>query len=349
MKLEKKIGQLFLLGFQGASIDNNHPITEDIRKRNLGGVILFDRLLAKKQAQNNILNPGQLKTLTMSLQKYASESLLIAVDQEGGSVRRLKPESGFPATASAAELGESNDSSRTAIHAACTANSLLEVGINYNLAPVVDLNIFPENPVIGKIQRSFSDNANRVIPHAAIWIREHQKRNILSCLKHFPGHGSSKTDSHLGFTDISNTWQKEELIPFKKIIAQTTSAPVESVMLGHLFHTDFDTTHPTSLSPIVVTSLLRNSFGFKGVIITDDIQMKAITDKYGLEESVYLALAAGVDMIIVGNNLEYDPGFLKRIIPGILQAIKEKRIPEGHIHAAFERIIRMKEILQSTN
>jgi len=345
VELEKIIGQLFILGFKGESIDNNHPITDDIQERNLGGIILFDRLLAKQSKQNNISSPGQLKALLTSLQDLSSTPLLTAIDQEGGMVRRLKPDKGFPETASAAELGDRDDSCLTAIHAACTASTLKALGINYNLAPVVDLNIFPDNPVIGHIKRSFSADSNCVIRHAQIWIKEHQKHNILSCLKHFPGHGSSQTDSHLGFTDISKSWIEEELIPFQELIQGNKSVRVESVMLGHLFHSAFDKQYPTSLSPAVIQTLLREQLGFKGVTITDDLQMKAITDSYGLEESVCLALAAGVDMIIIGNNLEYDPGFLKRIIPKVLQAVREKRIPEEHIHAAWQRINRMKEHL----
>jgi beta-N-acetylhexosaminidase len=199
--------------------------------------------------------------------------------------------------------------------------------------------------VIGKINRSFSSNPDLVIRHASTWIREHTKQNIISCLKHFPGHGSSQTDSHLGFTDISSTWQETELIPFKKLINLQNKNHLASVMLGHLFHNGLDTQYPTSLSKTVVKNLLRKQLGFKGVIITDDLQMKAITDKYGLEESVCIALAAGVDMIIIGNNLEYEPNFLKQVIPVIIQAVQEKRISESHLLSAWKRIQRMKEQL----
>lgn len=343
MELESLIGQLFILGFKGDSIDQDHPIATDLSKRNLGGVILFDKFLAGKEDQNNIVTPSQVKTLTSSLQEQSSTHLLIAIDQEGGMVRRLKPEAGFPETASAANLGERDDSTCTAIHAACTASTLHQLGINFNLAPVVDLNLFTANPVIGKIQRSFSTDPECVIRHAAIWIREHQKQNILSCLKHFPGHGSSQTDSHLGFTDISKSWQKDELIPFERLTASKTENPVESIMLGHLFHDGFDSKHPTSLSHAVIETLLRRQIGFQGLIVTDDLQMKAITDRYGLEESVCLALAAGVDMIIVGNNLEYDPDFLQRIIPAVVRAVKENRIPENRIHTAWQRVTNIKQ------
>jgi beta-N-acetylhexosaminidase len=342
MKLEEIIGQLFILGFKGKSIDEKTPIAADIKHRNLGGVILFDRLLASQENQNNIESPAQVKILCKSLQNSSATPLLIAIDQEGGMVKRLKNATGFPETESAGELGSHDDPIRTAIHAAVTAETLKKLGINLNLAPVVDLNIFPNNPVIGKINRSFSADPDCVIRHAATWMKEHKKQNILNCLKHFPGHGSSQTDSHLGFTDISKSWQEKELLPFQKLITQDNNIPVDCVMLGHLYHGSLDPQYPTSLSKRVVGSLLREQLGFQGVIITDDLQMKAITDKYGIEESVCLALAAGVDMIIVGNNLEYDPGFLKRIIPEVIRAVKEKRISENHIRAAWQRICHMK-------
>ncbi|MCF8057622.1 MAG: hypothetical protein K9K37_13425 [Desulfocapsa sp.] len=341
--LEKLIGQLFILGFKGESIDQHHPIAEDIRERNLGGVILFDRQLAEKRDQNNITSPSQVQALVSSLQDYSSSTpLFVAIDQEGGMVRRLKAKTGFPETNSAGNLGTEDDATGTAIHAACTAKTLHKLGINLNLAPVVDLNTFPENPVIGKLQRSFSAAPDTVIRHAAIWIREHTKEKVFSCLKHFPGHGSSQSDSHLGFTDISNSWHTKELIPFKTLIQDKLA---HCVMLGHLYHEELDPEYPTSLSPAVVNTLLRKQLDFQGLILTDDLQMKAITDQYGIEEAVCLALAAGVDMIIIGNNLEYVPDVLQRVIPAVLIAVKENRIPETRIHTAWQRVQTMKEQL----
>jgi len=342
MELKEKIGQLFILGFKGKTVDRNHPIVSDIKKRNLGGVILFDKLLAQKKSQNNIVSPAQVKTLTSVLQEQSSTPLLIAIDQEGGMVRRLRPETGFPETADVFHLGKKDDATLTSIHAACTANTLRLLGINFNLAPVVDLNVYPQNPVIGKLKRSFSIDPQCVIRHASIWIQEHRKQNILSCIKHFPGHGSSQTDSHLGFTDISNSWNREELIPYEKLIESNMT---DSVMLGHLFHEGLDNKFPTSLSTKVIEDLLRRQLGFHGPVLTDDLQMKAITKMFGLEESVCLAIAAGVDMIIIGNNLEYDPEILKRIIPAVLNAIRNNEIPEDRIHMAWERIQTMKKLL----
>ncbi len=335
MELKQKIGQLFMFGFQGTKLSVNSPIVDDLCKNNLGGVILFDKLLAKKEAENNIKNPAQLKALTTSLQQYASSPLLIALDQEGGLVRRLKSETGFPETKSAQALGEADDTTLTTIHASCTAVTLKALGINLNLSPCVDLNCNPDNPIIGKLGRSFSADADTVCRHAAIWIKEHRKQQILTCLKHFPGHGSSQADSHLGFTDISKTWHKKELLPFKYLIEKNLA---DCVMPGHLFHSDFDSSYPTSLSPTTIRSILRKELAFDGLVITDDLQMKAITDRYGLAESACLALAAGVDMIIIGNNLEYDPHLLGTIIPTVITAIEKGKISTAQIDQALRRV-----------
>ena len=340
MNLEKKIGQLFLIGFEGDSIDASHPVATDITERNLGGVILFDRCLARKQDHNNIRSADQVKALTAALQGLARTPLLIGVDQEGGKVRRLKPELGFPATASAAELGQKNDMTLTAIHAATTADTLQALGINLNLAPVVDVNSFAENPVIGRLDRSFSPFPETISAHAGAWIKAHRVRGILCCLKHFPGHGSSRTDSHLGFTDITETWSPEELQPYKDLIA---GGLADAVMTGHLFHKELDPIHPATLSLRITDNLLRRELQFRGVVISDDLQMRAITDRYGLEEAACLALAAGVDLLIIGNNLDYNPDVLARIIPAILLAIRTGKLQEKKIHEAYDRIQQLKK------
>ena len=346
MNIEHKIGQLFLIGFQGDSIDASHPVAADIRQRNLGGVVLFDRLLAKRQDHNNITSASQVKALTTSLQRLARTPLLIGIDQEGGRVRRLKPEMGFPATASAAELGQKNDRTLTTIHAMTTAATLHSLGINFNLAPVIDVNAFPENPVIGRLDRSFSSSPALVSVHASEWIKAHNELGVLTCLKHFPGHGSSRADSHLGFTDISETWDATELQPYKELI---DTGLAEAIMTGHLFHKELDPIHPATLSAGIITKILRQEMRFNGVVISDDLQMRAITDQYGLEEAACLALAAGVDLLIIGNNLDYDPDALTRTITAILLAIENGRLPEKRIDEAWARVQHLKKKMSRTD
>ncbi|MDR3629893.1 MAG: glycoside hydrolase family 3 N-terminal domain-containing protein [Desulfocapsaceae bacterium] len=339
MDLEKKIGQLFLLGFHGEALSENHSIASDIRERNLGGVILFDRFLAENLSSNNILTASQVRRLTTDLQRLAGGRLLIGVDQEGGKVCRFAQKRGFPASISAAQLGEKDDAVLTEIHALATADMLQCLGVNFNLAPVVDLNVHQDNPIIGRVERSFSFNADTVIRHAKAWITAHRQRRILTCLKHFPGHGSSRHDSHQGFVDISETWSQEELLPFAELIRRGLA---DAIMTGHLFNRHLDPDYPATLSPRTITDILRKKLGFAGIILTDDLQMKAITDRYGLEEAVCMALAAGADMVVIGNNLAHDPDILDKAIRAVARGIRTGTLPEEMVAAACRRVQTLK-------
>jgi beta-N-acetylhexosaminidase len=318
----------------------------DIAERNLGGVILFDCLLAASKKINNITNYKQLSHLTTSLQELAQTALFIAVDQEGGRVSRFKNENGFPVTPAPNELGKMEDLQLTIDSSLQTARMLKSVGVNLNLAPVVDLNIYVENPIIGKYGRSFSANPIDVAAHAGVWIQQHRQQGILSCLKHFPGHGSSRTDSHLGFVEITDTWKEIELQPYQQLISEGLA---DTIMLGHLFNRNFDEKYPSTLSRKTIQSLLRNRLNFDGVVISDDMQMKAISDHYGLEDACCRALTAGVDLIIVGNNLEHDPRIFPKLRDGILRGLDEKRVTEDRIEKAWSRIQQLKQFAGMSN
>lgn len=342
LSLEQKIGQLFILGFSGDTVTAEDPIGEDICKRNLGGVILFDRCLASSKKTNNIIDTRQLRLLTASLRELSDEPFLVAVDQEGGRVSRFTPERGFPVTPAAVQLGNSPYLHATIASAQQTARMLGDIGVNLNLAPVVDLNVYQENPIIGKYGRSFSADPAVVTAHAAAWIREHRQLGILSCLKHFPGHGSSRTDSHLGFVDITKTWQEDELVPYQQLIR---TDQIEAIMLGHLFHRNFDAQYPATLSRTTIQTLVRQRLQFDGVVITDDMQMKAITGHYGLEDACCKALAAGVDLVIIGNNLDRDPFILSKVIDALLRKLDEGTITEARLEEAWSRIQKFKQPL----
>lgn len=340
--LEQKIGQLFLLGFAGDVLTPEHPIATDIAEGNLGGVILFDRLLAEAKNTNNIVNSDQIAGLTADLQQMAGGKLLIAVDQEGGKVSRFKEERGFPVTPGAALLGGAPDIRSTVTSARQTARMLKQAGINFNLAPVVDLNVYNENPIIGRYDRSFSAEAPVVVAHAAAWIAEHRREGIQSCIKHFPGHGSSRTDSHLGFVDITATWQDNELEPYRLLFS---AGQVEAVMVGHLFNKKFDAEYPATLSRRTLQSLLRGKLNFRGMIVSDDMQMKAITSRYGLEEGCCRALAAGVDLLIIGNNLVHDPHIFSKLKTAVLTAIDQGKVTESRIVEAWNIVQNFKTLL----
>jgi beta-N-acetylhexosaminidase len=344
MNLKEKIGQLLIVGFEGASVNHNSPVIRDIKNANLGGVILFDRFLAKKLPMNNILSASQTLELIDDLQDCAHGTLLVAVDQEGGRVSRFKEDRGFPQTLPAAELGSAPDTTATTTAADSTARLLSELGFNLNLAPVVDLNSFANNPIIGKYQRSFSNDSQTVIEHAAAWVNAHRKHGILTCLKHFPGHGSAREDSHLGFVDISLTWQKEELIPYRQLMDR---GMVDTVMTGHLFNSVLDSQYPATLSAKTLTGLLRNELGYTGPVISDDMQMRAITSRYGLEEAVCMAINAGVDLLVFGNNLDYDPQIVTKVINTLTLAVQRGTVAEEQIEAAWQRVQLLKQPLRT--
>lgn len=340
MDLEQQIAQLLIIGFEGDHLDPTSQIALDLRELSLGGVILFDRLLAKKQPDNNIRSLTQTRNLCRELQDCAGGDLLIAVDQEGGKVNRFKTERGFPTFPSAARLGESHNPQGTRASALDTATMLRDLGINLNLAPVVDLNLRDDNPIIGRYERSFSADPNQVSRHAAAWIDAHRQQGLLCCLKHFPGHGSSTGDSHLGVVDISETWNPIELEPYRQLIGR---GDVDTVMVGHLFNSRIDPKLPATLSRLTIEGLLRQELHFTGPVISDDMQMRAITDRYGLAEAAVMALTAGVDILIVGNNLEYDPHIARKLVEHISGALQAGHLSENRLNEAWQRVRNLKQ------
>lgn len=343
--LDVKIGQLLMVGFRGVSVSDSSSIVQDIRAGRVGGVILFDYDVLQKQSGRNIQSPQQVKSLCASLQAHSKIPLLIAIDEEGGKVSRLKPKYGFRQTVSAAYLGrlKSLDSTRT--HAARTADLLSEVGINLNFAPVCDVAVNLQNPVIAKLDRSFSRNPDSVALHARAVVEAHHAKGVLTALKHFPGHGSSQSDSHLGLVDVSNTWSRVELMPFQTLISQ---GDADIVMTAHIFNASWDTL-PATLSRNVIQGMLREELKFDGVVCSDDMQMKAITAHYGLEESLKLALNAGVDMLIFGNNLDYDEDIAEKASALIKKLIGRGAIKVERIEEAYRRVMRLKSRLMNAH
>lgn len=345
VSLDVKIGQLLMVGFRGVSVSDSSPIVQDIRAGRVGGVILFDYDVLQKQSGRNIQSPHQVKTLCGALRSHSKLPLLIAVDEEGGKVNRLKPKYGFRQTVSAAYLGRLNSLDSTRVHASHTAELLSALGINLNFAPVCDVAVNPQNPVIAKLERSFSRNPDSVALHAAAVVEAHRAKHVLTALKHFPGHGSSQSDSHLGFVDVSNTWHRVELAPFQTLISQGNA---DLVMTAHIFNASWDTL-PATLSRNVIQGLLREELKFDGVVCSDDMQMKAIAAHYGFEESLKLALNAGVDMLIFGNNLDYDEGIAEKACLLIKELVSRGAIKPERIDEAYQRVLRLKSRLVQSN
>lgn len=335
------IGQMLLVGFRGTSVDRASPILRDIREHNLGGVILFDRDVQLQSAERNIQTPEQVRALTASLQASARIPLFIAVDQEGGRVRRFREERGFAPSPSAKAMGQGSPE-QTRLEGERTGKLLADLGVNLNFAPVADVDINPQSPAIGALERSFSADPDLVALHAHAFCRGLLRQGVLPCLKHFPGHGSASADSHLGLTDISKTWTPAELRPYEMLIPLKAS-PL--IMTGHLFLRQLDDAFPSTLSKAVLTGLLRQRLGFGGVIVSDDMQMRAIADHYGQAEAILLAVEAGVDVLVFGNNLDYDPEIVPKAIDILVKAVEDGRLSAERIAASYQRIQAAKEQL----
>jgi beta-N-acetylhexosaminidase len=342
--LREKIGQMLLVGFRGTIPAECATIARDIREHHIGSVILFDQDMAGGTAdcgprRRNIVAPDQVRALLAHLQAQAVVPLLVAIDQEGGRVNRLKPDYGFPPSLSHEELGRLDQPAETYRQAALTAQTLAGLGINLNLAPVVDLDAHPDNPIIKGKRRSFSADPETVARHAGEFIKAHRAHGVLCCAKHFPGHGSATGDTHLGLVDVTATWHKRELIPFQRLIE---AGLCDVIMSAHVINRRLDPERPATLSRAVQTGLLRDRLGFQGVLTSDDLEMRAIASHYGLEESVLLAVEAGIDVLCFGNNLHYDPDIAGRAAAIVARAVDSGRIPAARIDVSHQRILALK-------
>ena len=338
--LRAKLAQLLIVGFRGARVDECDLIVRDIAELGIGGVILFDQEMADRSgSRRNIESPAQVKALVAHLQAHAAVPLLVAIDQEGGRVNRLKPDYGFPESVSHEELGRIDDPAETYRRADQIARTLASLGINLNLAPVVDLDANPDNPIIKGKRRSFSADPEIVARHAAEFVQAHRACGVATCAKHFPGHGSAQADTHLGFVDVTQTWHERELIPFQRLIE---AGRCDAIMSAHVFNAKLDPERPATLSRAVLTGILRERLGFRGVVLSDDMEMKAISSRYGLENAVPAAIAAGIDVLCFGNNMTYDPGIAAKVIEILARAVESGQISEQRIEESYRRVLTLK-------
>lgn len=340
--LDKAIGQMLLVGFRGTAIDSTDHIYRDLRDYHVGSVILFDYDAPTGTRGRNIRSAGQVKALCAQLRALTPD-LLIGIDQEGGYVSRLSTRYGFPKTLTAqrsATLGI--DSVRS--QARLTAGMLASLGINLNFAPVADVNVNPSCPVIGAIERSFSADTAAVARCCEVWIEEQRAKGVVSCLKHFPGHGSAKGDTHKGLVDVTKTWQRRELAPYRALCSplSTLHSPL-MVMTAHVINRQLDPAGlPASLSP-KITSYLRDTLGFQGVIVTDDLAMGAISGQYSLEQTVHMALEAGADLLCLSNNGgHYDPDLVPKVVKVFKKLIADGTVSEERIRQSALRIRSLK-------
>ncbi len=338
-KLDDMIGQMIMVGFRGLEAGQSSEIISDIHALNIGGVILFDYDVETKSKKRNIADKKQVEKLTSGLQSIAKTPLFIAVDQEGGRVARLSPDCGYENSLSHEELGKIDNIETTGSEARLIANQVAGSGLNVNLAPVVDLNTGVDNPIISGLGRSFSSDPLKVVKHAEVFMIEHAKQNVLTCIKHFIGHGSSKNDPHLGFVDVTDSYDEQEALPFRALIDKGI---VDMVMTSHVFNRNFDELFPVTMSKKIITGILRNEMGFNGVVISDDTQMKAVADQYAAEEAVLNIVNAGVDILLISNNISYNPAEHVKAIETISNAVKTGRISFERIQSSFDRITKLK-------
>jgi beta-N-acetylhexosaminidase len=331
--LRRKIASLLVVGFRGEQLDDDDWIMKAVRG-GLGGVILFDREL-KTDAPRNITSPGQVTGLVKSLRQASPGRLIVSIDQEGGQVARLNPGNGFPATKSQAEIGAANSAPTTRAWAKGLVHSLTSIGVNLNYAPVVDLDVNPDNPAIGRLGRSFSANPDVVVTNATEEIQVHRTAHVKTALKHFPGLGSATGNTDFTAVDVSNTWHTTELEPFQRLIHSGTA---DSVLVGHLLNKQLDPNRPASLSPAVVTDLLRGRLSWKGPVVSDDMQAVAISSRYGRDEAVALAIEAGVDLLVFGNQQTYDTRIVDDTVDNVLNLIRSGRITRARIDQSVARV-----------
>ncbi len=336
--LDIKIGQMLQIGFPKAEVDP--LVLREVQEGKVGGIILFEKNVPPKNSFN------LLKKMTWTYQHAATIPLLISIDQEGGRVNRLKDKYGFPRSITAEAMGKSNTLDSVRFYSESTAATLAGLGINVNFAPVVDLRTNKDNPIIAKVGRSFSANEDSVALMAKEVIKMHRQYGILTSLKHFPGHGSSKDDTHLGLTDVTNTWEDRELKPYQSLI---DSGYVDAVMSAHIVNRKLEPDAlPGTLSDDIITGILRNRLHFNGVVFSDDMQMQAITKQYTLEEAIRLAITAGVDIMTFSNNISGSDERTADKVHAIIRDMVDKGvIKKERIDESFRRIMTMKKKLFS--
>ncbi len=333
--LDIKIGQMILIGMPKAEVDST--VLGEVKSGKVGALIYFEKNIPKSSSAF-----AAFKKMSWAYQKAAPIPLFICIDQEGGKVNRLKEKYGFTRSITAAAIGKFKSMDSVQFYAEATAATLAGLGINVNFAPCVDVAVNPTNPVIVKAERSYSSNEDSVALFAREVVKQHRKFGIVTALKHFPGHGSSKDDTHLGLADVTNTWTDRELKPYRMLIE---SGDVDGVMTSHIVNKNLDhKSLPGTLSKPMLDSLLRKKLGFQGVIFSDDMQMTAIASNYGLEEAIKLAVNAGVDIMCFSNNIM---GVENRTVDKVHDVIRNfvttGEIKNERIDESFKRIMKLKK------
>lgn len=333
MSLEEKIGQLIIAGFNGTSLDEDTKNL--IKDDHIGGVILFSE---------NIESVSQVVSLTNSIKSENNNNkipMLISVDEEGGSVSRMPEElTKFPSNK---VIGNKNNDKLSYSVGKVIGEEIHSLGFNMNYAPVLDINSNPNNKVIGN--RSFGNNPEIVSRLGIQTMKGLMESNIISVVKHFPGHGDTSIDSHISLPVVQNDLERLnsfEFIPFKKAIENG----VDAVMVSHILLPKIDKNNPATMSKAIVSDILRSNLAFNGVVITDDMTMGAIVQNYSIENAAIKSIDAGVDIIMVCHQYKN----IKSTIEAIKKAVNiDKTISEERIDESVYRILKLKEKYNLSN
>ncbi len=342
MSIRSLIGQLILIGFEGIGPDDIWPI--QIRKQleagELGGVVFY---------RHNFVSKQQTQEFVHSFAAVAAPHPVIrSLDQEGGRVFRLSPDYGFENFLGAKDVAASMDVAGAREYYRHLGETLAENGFNLNFAPCVDIDHDPPSPVIGGFGRAYSDDVSRVTEYARAFLDGMKHAAVLSCLKHYPGHGSAQGDTHKGLIDVTDVWSERELEPYKSLAPE---APC--VMTSHLMHQKVDPKFPVTLSAAWLRKL-REETGFQGVIITDDMHMGAMLQNFGMMEACVQALAAGCDLLCLSNNplaaqgvdgFKPDADLPVRVADAVEAAVRDGRLSEQRIRESYDRVVAMKGAL----
>lgn len=323
-----QVGQRLVGGFPGKTI--SPEFIRLVREYKIGNVILFE---------HNVESMEQIKRLCGEIQELVrsqtGHGAFITIDQEGGGVTRL-PENGCNVPGAMATTA-AGDPEYAEILASLTAKELKSLGVNFNLAPSMDVNNNPLNPVIGV--RSYSDRAETVAEYGIRAVKGYRKENFLACAKHFPGHGDTAVDSHLGLPVIDKTLEELEqleLKPFRAVI----EGGIEAVMSSHILFPRLEPDRiPCTMSKRIVTGILKERMGFRGLVLSDCMEMDAIQKYYGTAKGVAAAMAAGVDLVFVSNSQE----LLEESVLEVYRAVEEGRISPEEMRASAEKIIAYKK------
>ena len=331
----ERIAPMIMVGFDGANggAPGVRQMAAHIAAGLVGGICFIAKNAATRKGVESITGAFHAASCRWPL--------LMAIDQEGGNVQRLSSHLGYGFEPSPIKVATTLDSEGARKIYAAMAAAMRETGFNFNLAPVVDLGFEPRNPLITQKGRSFGADPIKVITYSRAFIAGHRDEGVLTALKHFPGHGSPVRDSHDGTVDVTRTWRDSELAPYTCLVAEGMA---DTIMTGHLTHLTLTDGLPASLSAQAIGGMLRKRVGFGGVVITDDLDMKAIRKGFSRTEAVIRAVEAGNDILLATND-DSDPNLPLTMILAIQKGIREGRLSTDKIEASVARIENLKQRL----